>query len=728
MPPTRPRGPPAPPWDRARPYLTHSFLRTAAAAPPPHPTPDPPLSSFAPEAQDAVAADDVLSALLGVPGALVTARLSAPPPHASASPRVAFDFDAGDAGVGVREVAGRCLGLADDYVVVNEFVEETRVAGEAGGYVRQALGVGVGELLGDYRSFILRLEAGLRKGEVGLQRMLFLLQPSMRSMALLRKVVESVGEKTGGAAVDAAYAMAAAHVGSADARSVLSFVVGRGAAPVLDSVGLWMRRGVIDDRFREFFVEENPRFAREGTGTGGKAWELRYSVNKDNVPAFLEEFVERILRAGKYLNVLRESAAAKESVSRTVVGTAAMELDIVLEKEEHLVLTGDVLLSPDAARRIAAFVDRTYAFASERLIGHLRDEVDVLSRLRSIKRYFMLEQGDFLVHFLDAADDELSKSRADLSLTKLSTLLDLSVRTSVSAADPHQEDLKCTLFDSDLASQILSALGSGPAGPTTGKRGESIMRPAETPTATSQAAGMLTGFDTFSLDYSVSWPMNLILSSMEILKYQLLFRYLFHCKHVERELEGCWRSLAQVKASNRRLRSQFARTFALRHRMLQFLRTILYYMVSDVLEPNWQKFEASYEGATTIDEIMVHHVAFLDASLSQCLLSSERHLRVFHSVTKICLLFANFTETFTANLTNGTSVEQITAVMVDRNYAVTIGKFEKSFDSNLQQVLEGLLTMSKKRASTHLANLCDALDFGGYYKRSALRAEANMEL
>eukprot|EP00173_Palmaria_palmata_P004739 Plantae.Rhodophyta-Palmaria_palmata.ctg7072.p1 GENE.Plantae.Rhodophyta-Palmaria_palmata.ctg7072~~Plantae.Rhodophyta-Palmaria_palmata.ctg7072.p1 ORF type:complete len:244 (-),score=51.94 Plantae.Rhodophyta-Palmaria_palmata.ctg7072:218-865(-) len=215
---------------------------------------------------------------------------------------------------------------------------------------------------------------------------------------------------------------------------------------------------------------------------------------------------------------------------------------------------------------------------------------------------------------------------------------------------------------------------------------------------------------------------------MEILKYQLLFRYLFHCKHVERELEGCWRSLAQVKASNRRLRSGFARTFALRHRMLQFLRTILYYMVSDVLEPNWQKFEASYESATTIDEIMVHHVAFLDASLSQCLLSSERHLRVFHSVTKICLLFADFTESFTANLTNGTSVEDISDLMVDRNYAATIGKFEKSFDSNLQQVLEGLLTMSKKRASTHLANLCDALDFGGYYKRSALRAEANMEL
>lgn len=106
-----------------------------------------------------------------------------------------------------------------------------------------------------------------------------------------------------------------------------------------------------------------------------------YTVNKDNLPAVLDEFVERIVRAGKYLNVLRESAAAKERVSRTAVGTAIGELDIVLEKEEMMVLGGEVLLSPAAAREIAAFVDRTYSFASDSLITYLREEVNVLCRL-----------------------------------------------------------------------------------------------------------------------------------------------------------------------------------------------------------------------------------------------------------------------------------------------------------------------------------------------------------
>lgn len=67
---------------------------------------------------------------------------------------------------------------------------------------------------------------------------------------------------------------------------------------------------------------------------------------------------------------------------------------------------------------------------------------------------------------MDDGDDELSKSRAELSFTKLWRLHELYVRTGVSAADPHHEDLRCTLFDTDLGSQLLSALGSGTGGTT----------------------------------------------------------------------------------------------------------------------------------------------------------------------------------------------------------------------------------------------------------------------
>ena len=44
------------------------------------------------------------------------------------------------------------------------------------------------------------------------------------------------------------------------------------------------------------------------------------------------------------------------------------------------------------------------------------------------------------------------------------------------------------------------------------------------------------GFHVFALDYSVKWPLSIVLSKRALTKYQLLFRHLFFCKHVEREL------------------------------------------------------------------------------------------------------------------------------------------------------------------------------------------------
>lgn len=36
----------------------------------------------------------------------------------------------------------------------------------------------------------------------------------------------------------------------------------------------------------------------------------------------------------------------------------------------------------------------------------------------------------------------------------------------------------------------------------------------------------------FSLGYKVRWPLSIVISKRSITKYQLIFRHLFHCKHV----------------------------------------------------------------------------------------------------------------------------------------------------------------------------------------------------
>nr|KAJ0191540.1 hypothetical protein LSAT_V11C800423860 [Lactuca sativa] len=66
---------------------------------------------------------------------------------------------------------------------------------------------------------------------------------------------------------------------------------------------------------------------------------------------------------------------------------------------------------------------------------------DLIGKLRSIKHYLILDQGDFLVHFTDIALDELDKAPNEISVEKLQSLLDLALRSTAAAADPLHEDL-----------------------------------------------------------------------------------------------------------------------------------------------------------------------------------------------------------------------------------------------------------------------------------------------
>lgn len=43
-----------------------------------------------------------------------------------------------------------------------------------------------------------------------------------------------------------------------------------------------------------------------------------------------------------------------------------------------------------------------------------------------------------------------------------------------------------------------------------------------------------------SIVFQVQWPLSLVISRKAITKYQLIFHFLFHCKHVNRQLCAAW--------------------------------------------------------------------------------------------------------------------------------------------------------------------------------------------
>jgi gamma-tubulin complex component 2 len=143
----------------------------------------------------------------------------------------------------------------------------------------------------------------------------------------------------------------------------------------------------------------------------------------------------------------------------------------------------------------------------------------------------------------------------------------------------------------------------------------------------------IPGIDALALDYTVKFPLSLVISRKTILRYQLLFRFLLHLKHVEQQLtamwadhkSSAWRTPVPTHVEFERWRT---RVFILRARMLAFVQQILAFATFEVLEPNWRSLEAKLEKVKTVDQLLRDHVDFLDTCLKECMLTSSKLLRV----------------------------------------------------------------------------------------------------
>ena len=78
--------------------------------------------------------------------------------------------------------------------------------------------------------------------------------------------------------------------------------------------------------------------------------------------------------------------------------------------------------------------------------------------LRSVKLYFFLNAGDFILHFLSLCGKELCKNVDDVMPSRLESLLELSLRTSSTNVDPFKDDLGLELFSYGLTAQMVRIL------------------------------------------------------------------------------------------------------------------------------------------------------------------------------------------------------------------------------------------------------------------------------
>lgn len=169
--------------------------------------------------------------------------------------------------------------------------------------------------------------------------------------------------------------------------------------------------------------------------------------------------------------------------------------------------------------------------------------------------------------------------------------------------------------------------------------------------------------------------------------------------------------------------------FALLQRMLNFVQNLQYYMMCEVLEPNWQQLEQGLRSVSNIDDVLLMHNDFLDKCLRDCMLSSREVLTTMSRLLAICISFTRHIQMAGTRgeeeMVEGEGSEsrgmvlhggrsRLLSVEFDSGPSVRemVTDCEQRFTADLVQLLEWLHSVSSEGVGSMVARL----DFNGFYK------------
>ncbi|KAJ8314606.1 hypothetical protein KUTeg_006756 [Tegillarca granosa] len=489
------------------------------------------------------------------------------------------------------------------------------------GLVNHALSAAMRTLIKDYMVLVAQLEHQFRTGNLTLQKLWFYIQPTIRTLEILSNISNSIN---------------------------------RSCVPYFEILEKWIYKGIISDPYSEFLVEENEKIQKEKLQEdyNDAYWEQHYTICRERIPVFLEQVANKILNTGKYLNVVRLSG-------RDVKCPSAEEIVYTLKE-----------------RKYYEQIEKAYNYASKLLLDMLIDEKKLMARIRSIKYYFLLDKGDFIVQFMDMTEEEMKQDIENIMPTRLETLLELALRTSTANVDTYKDDLRVELLPYDLITQLFK---------------------------------ILTIETKMEKDYRVD----------------------------PTDLAFVWMGNKAAKMYSVQSQKGYSAAFALRQRMLNFVQNFEYYMMFEVVEPNWHIFQSNMESVSNVDDVLAYHTDFLNNCLKDCMLTNPDLLKIVHKIMVVCVTFSNFIQRLststtveveekptresslqatqsgkdkketTSKIKTSTKVvsEHVDSLVSSENFERSIGKFDSNFSTQLLELLEKIMNFSSISGEFKLFNI-----------------------
>lgn len=456
------------------------------------------------------------------------------------------------------------------YKVISHFVESTTP-----GLIGQSLRSAVAIELRSYLALIATLEGEIRRGAdaskatVTLKRCVLWLREATLALRLMSVMVEQTKAKRGGQVISVIHAFYTHH-GDPFVFSFAERLLGLVTRPCYEMLRQWIYDGELSDPYHEFFVRE-----QEGPmAAGGNAWEDKFLLVEELIPSIItRDLANKVFLIGKSLNFIRYNCADSDWV------------------DDHSKARSRELVYGDTAT-LEASIDEAYKLTMARLTHLMNAKFQLTTHLSALKRYLLLEQGDFVALLMESLASNLDRPAGSQYRHTLTAQLEHAIRGSNAQ------------FDSpDVLRRLDARL-------TEMDKGD-------------------TGWDVFTLEYKLDAPIDVIITAWANRQYLKIFNLLWRVKRVEFALGSTWLR-CMTGARGVLATSKYVKDWKLARctiaEMIHFINQLQYYVLFEVIEASWETLQAAIDKPDcTLDDIILAHRKYLTDITHKGLLSPNRN-------------------------------------------------------------------------------------------------------
>uniref|UniRef100_A0A0D9Y145 Gamma-tubulin complex component n=1 Tax=Leersia perrieri TaxID=77586 RepID=A0A0D9Y145_9ORYZ len=217
----------------------------------------------------------------------------------------------------------------------------------------------------------------------------------------------------------------------------------------------------------------------------------------------------------------------------------------------------------------------------------------------------------------------------------------------------------------------------------------------------------IEALDMLNFTYKVSWPLDLIINTEALKKYNQVMAFLLKVKRAKFILDETRKWMWKGGGSTTH---NFKQHLIVGQKLLHFVDAFHQYVMDRVYHSAWTELCDGMASATTLDEVMEVHDAYLCSIHRQCFVASDKLWALIASRVKtilgLALDFHNIEQTLG---TGGT------APAVKARCEMEVDRIEKQFDECVVFLLRILSFKLNVGHFPHLADLVTRINYNHYY-------------